>query len=81
MTADPFCYEAYDALITHHLLSNEQELELLEALPIPQEDRWLSLLYLTMCKKVLVPTAPVSCAEASLRPQHWCRAHLHLSCS
>ena len=40
------------------MLSNEQELALLESLAIPREDQWLSLLYLSMCKKVLLFRAP-----------------------
>lgn len=52
LMSDPFCYEAYHALMQNHMLSNDQELELLESLEMKAEDRWLSLLYLTMCKKV-----------------------------
>jgi tetratricopeptide (TPR) repeat protein len=55
LQSDPFCYEAYVALIEHHMLSNSQELEFLKSLDITPDDRWLSLLYLTMCKKYQKP--------------------------
>jgi anaphase-promoting complex subunit 6 len=55
LQSDPFCYEAYVALVEHHMLSNSQELEFLQSLDISTNDRWLSLLYLTMCKKYQKP--------------------------
>jgi hypothetical protein len=50
--ADPFCEEALSALVDNHLLTNAQELELVDRLPLAPEDRWLALLYRAKCKKV-----------------------------
>jgi hypothetical protein len=51
-SADPFCEEALSALIDNHMLTNKQELELIDGLPLQPEDRWLALLYRAKCKKV-----------------------------
>lgn len=50
--ADPFCAEALSALVDNHMLTNQQELALIERLPLQPEDRWLALLYRAKCKKV-----------------------------
>lgn len=52
LKADPFCFEAYEALMWNHMLTGEQERELLDSIQIQEEDSWLRLLYSTMCKKV-----------------------------
>jgi hypothetical protein len=52
LTADPFCFEAYEALMCNHMLTSEQERELLDSIDVHQDDNWLMLLYSTMCKKV-----------------------------
>eukprot|EP00879_Flechtneria_rotunda_P031998 GHRR01035141.1.p2 GENE.GHRR01035141.1~~GHRR01035141.1.p2 ORF type:complete len:160 (+),score=51.01 GHRR01035141.1:1167-1646(+) len=52
LQADPFCQEAFAALVDNHMLSNAQELELLDSLPLGPVDRWLALLYRARCKKV-----------------------------
>lgn len=36
----------------NHMLTGEQERELLDSVHIQEEDSWLMLLYSTMCKKV-----------------------------
>lgn len=50
--ADPWCEEALSALIDNHMLTNRQELELIDSLPLQPQDRWLALLYRAKCKKV-----------------------------
>jgi hypothetical protein len=50
--ADPFCEEALSALVDNHMLTNKQELDLIDRLPLQPEDRWLALLYRAKCKKV-----------------------------
>jgi hypothetical protein len=50
--ADPFCEEALSALVDNHMLTNKQELELIDRLPLQPDDRWLALLYRAKCKKV-----------------------------
>jgi hypothetical protein len=37
------------------MLTNAEELELLDGLPFRPEDRWLALLYRAKCKKVPSP--------------------------
>jgi hypothetical protein len=51
-SADPFCQEAFAALIDNHMLTNSEELSLLDSLPFRPQDRWLALLYRAKCKKV-----------------------------
>uniref|UniRef100_A0A383WBY8 Uncharacterized protein n=1 Tax=Tetradesmus obliquus TaxID=3088 RepID=A0A383WBY8_TETOB len=51
--ADPFCQEAFAALVDNHMLSNSEELALLGSLPFRPQDRWLALLYRAQCKKYL----------------------------
>jgi len=53
--ADPFCRQAFAALVDNHMLTNAEELELLDGLPFRAEDRWLALLYRAKCKKVPSP--------------------------
>jgi anaphase-promoting complex subunit 6 len=45
LKADPFCFEAFEHLVDNHMLTNEQEAELLASLNFDPEDHWLSLLY------------------------------------
>ncbi|KAF6256091.1 hypothetical protein COO60DRAFT_1471149 [Scenedesmus sp. NREL 46B-D3] len=51
--ADPFCQEAFAALVDNHMLTNSEELSLLDSLPFRPQDRWLALLYRAKCKKYL----------------------------
>ncbi|KAF8071217.1 APC6 [Scenedesmus sp. PABB004] len=53
LQADPFCQEAFAALVDNHMLTNAEELALLDSLPLRPEDRWLGLLYRAQCKKYL----------------------------
>jgi hypothetical protein len=48
---DPYNYEAFEAVSSHHMLTCDQETTLIDALRIPQQDRWLQLLYRSSCKK------------------------------
>jgi hypothetical protein len=50
--ADPFLEEALSALLDSHMLTNAQELQLIDSLPLGPDDRWLALLYRTKAKKV-----------------------------
>lgn len=50
---DPFCYEAFYALVERHLLNNSDEKLLVSQLDLSEEDNWLRLLYSCKCKKVL----------------------------
>lgn len=50
-SADPFCQEAFAALVDNHMLTNNEELALLDSLPFSPQDRWLALLYRAKCKK------------------------------
>ncbi|GFR43068.1 hypothetical protein Agub_g4075, partial [Astrephomene gubernaculifera] len=62
---DPYCYDAFAALVDGHLLSNEAEVALVEGLRggLAEGDRWLGLLLRARCKKYLDPEA----IEAALR--------------
>jgi anaphase-promoting complex subunit 6 len=51
LTADPFCYQAFEQLIVNHMLSADEERELLLGLNFSEEDEWLRFLYTTMGKK------------------------------
>ncbi|KAG0597202.1 hypothetical protein M758_UG320200 [Ceratodon purpureus] len=51
LKADPYCYEAFEHLIDHHMLTSEEEAILLNSLKFDSEDRWLSLLYSCRTKK------------------------------
>ncbi|GBF89495.1 anaphase-promoting complex subunit 6 [Raphidocelis subcapitata] len=51
LSLDPFCEEALSALLDHHLLTNAEELALVDGLPLGPEHRWLWLLYRCRCKK------------------------------
>ncbi|CAD7705302.1 unnamed protein product [Ostreobium quekettii] len=48
---DPFCYEAFQALVERHLLSNKDEQKLVLSLKFSEADSWLQLLYSCKCKK------------------------------
>lgn len=49
---DPYCYEAFDALVGNHMLTNDEELQLLEGIAALPGDEWLKLMYRCRCKKV-----------------------------
>ncbi|EFJ41124.1 hypothetical protein VOLCADRAFT_68591 [Volvox carteri f. nagariensis] len=51
---DPYCYDAFAALLEGHLLSNEAEVVLVDRLrgALAEGDRWLGLLMRAKCKKV-----------------------------
>ncbi|CAI7841353.1 unnamed protein product [Closterium sp. NIES-53] len=51
LQADPFCSEAFDELMENHMLTTEQEVDLVESLNIPAGFEWLRLLYSCRCKK------------------------------
>ncbi|KAG1653808.1 hypothetical protein FOA52_007854 [Chlamydomonas sp. UWO 241] len=53
LTADPYCYEAFSALIGGHMLNNEEELSLMEGLRVAVGDEWLPMLYRCRCKKYM----------------------------
>lgn len=54
---DPFCQEAFAALVDNHMLTSDEEFALLDSLPFTSEDRWMVLLYRAKCKKVRQLTA------------------------
>ncbi|KAJ6301629.1 hypothetical protein OIU77_015855 [Salix suchowensis] len=49
--ADPLCYEALDCLIENHVLTCEEETNLLSSLQFGPEDGWLSSFYSCLIKK------------------------------
>ncbi|CAI5490382.1 unnamed protein product, partial [Closterium sp. Naga37s-1] len=51
LQADPFCSEAFDELMENHMLTTEQEVDMVESLNIPAGFEWLRLLYSCRCKK------------------------------
>jgi len=58
LKGDVFCYEAFDALVTHQLLTQEEERKLVAALPfqeLEQCDRLASSLYSISLKKYASP--------------------------
>lgn len=42
---DPYCHEALDRLVGHHLLALDKEASLLQSLKLHEEDEWLRHLY------------------------------------
>jgi len=42
---DPYCYEAFEQLVANHLMTVQEQEQLLAELSISKEDRWLKLLY------------------------------------
>lgn len=52
LSADPFCYDAYEALMQNHMLTSAQERSAIASLSVHPEDQWLTFLYTAMCKKV-----------------------------
>jgi hypothetical protein len=52
VAADPYCQEALGALLHHHMLTNGEELALVDSLRLAPGDEWLQLLYRCQCKKV-----------------------------
>lgn len=51
LKADPYCFEAFERLIDNHMLTIDEETNLLSSLKFEQEDRWLFLLYSCHLKK------------------------------
>uniref|UniRef100_A0A7N0UGE0 Anaphase-promoting complex subunit 6 n=1 Tax=Kalanchoe fedtschenkoi TaxID=63787 RepID=A0A7N0UGE0_KALFE len=51
ISADPLCYEALECLIENHMLTCEEERDLLASLQFPSEDEWVSTFYSCMIKK------------------------------
>ncbi|XP_010537723.1 PREDICTED: anaphase-promoting complex subunit 6 [Tarenaya hassleriana] len=49
--ADPLCYEALECLIESHMLTSEEEANLLSSLQFSPEDGWLSSFYSCLTKK------------------------------
>uniref|UniRef100_A0A0D3BN88 Uncharacterized protein n=1 Tax=Brassica oleracea var. oleracea TaxID=109376 RepID=A0A0D3BN88_BRAOL len=49
--ADPLCYEALECLIESHMLTSEEESNLLSSLQFSPEDGWLSSFYSCLIKK------------------------------
>lgn len=49
--ADPLCYEALECLIENHMLTSEEETNLLSSLQFGPEDGWLSSFYSCLVKK------------------------------
>ncbi|KAL9679328.1 hypothetical protein QQ045_017186 [Rhodiola kirilowii] len=49
--ADPLCYEALECLIENHMLTCEEERDLLASLQFSSEDEWVSTFYSCMIKK------------------------------
>ncbi|KAI4387990.1 hypothetical protein MLD38_000369 [Melastoma candidum] len=49
--ADPLCYEALECLIGNHMLTYEEETNLLSSLQFGPEDGWLSSFYSCLIKK------------------------------
>lgn len=49
---DPYCYEAFNALVGNHMLTNDEELQLLEGITALPGDDWLKMMYRCRCKKV-----------------------------
>jgi len=56
LEADPFCYEAFNALISNHMLSAEEEKSLISGLRFEPEEEWLRFLYTAMGKKYDEPS-------------------------
>ena len=48
LSSDPFCFEAFHALTSDHMLSPEEERSLLASLNIKAEDIWLHIMYRTI---------------------------------
>ncbi|KAH7292522.1 hypothetical protein KP509_29G072200 [Ceratopteris richardii] len=51
LKADPYCFEAFERLIENHMLTSDEETNLLSSLKFEPEDRWLFLLYSCHLKK------------------------------
>ncbi|KXZ51181.1 hypothetical protein GPECTOR_13g668 [Gonium pectorale] len=82
---DPYCYDAFAALVDGHLLTNEEEVALVEGLRgrLAEGDRWLELLMRVRCKKYFqpevveealreleAPAAPAPAADAEAATSH-----------
>ena len=67
---DPFCFDAFEMLISKHLLTTDEESCFLSSLQIRPEDKWITSLYSTMCryyKGNLIPTKGASHVTLSLQ--------------
>lgn len=51
LRADPFCFEAFEALVQGHMLNSAEEAELLASLGLEGDDGWLACLYAAKAKK------------------------------
>ena len=51
LRADPFCFEAFEALISGHMLTSAEEAEVLASLGLRGEHGWLGSLYAAKSKK------------------------------
>eukprot|EP01018_Ginkgo_biloba_P038224 Gb_40714 [translate_table: standard] len=49
--ADPYCYEALECLLDNHMLTSEEEAELVSSLEFGVENGWLSSFYSCLIKK------------------------------
>lgn len=73
LRADPYCYEAFSALADNHMLTNAEELALVDSLHVPDHDNWLKALYRCKCKKARQSVRQsdsahlCSCGQGSLR--------------
>lgn len=52
MSGNALVLFACSALVNGHMLSNEEEVQLVESLQVAEGDAWLKLLYRCNCKKV-----------------------------
>lgn len=53
LTADPYCYEAFDILTRRHLLSHQEEKNLIDTLSCLPDGGWIKTLYSCFTSKVL----------------------------
>ncbi|KAK3256963.1 hypothetical protein CYMTET_33922 [Cymbomonas tetramitiformis] len=51
LSADPFCYDALEQLLDNHMLTSDEEKEMLASLKLGGDDQWLLLLYSCKAKK------------------------------
>ena len=65
LTLDPYCFEAFDLLISSHLLSVGEEDRFLSSLQIRPEDKWVPSLYGTICHSGFFSSAEGSLCVAS----------------
>lgn len=74
LSADPFCYEAFEALVTNQMLTCKEERKLIEELSLrPGSDVWLSLLYSASTKKVIARIGSAGWIRGCACPIFRCR--------